>query len=238
MTTSAAIKHLQKEYSSSLRDPDEAPVFWLALAATGWRLGRLDEDVRQKALSIIESGQDLVRWENPGDRRKRVQVLAKLKLQLESPPLPCKPIPRTIKSATDWATGEIIGFRLLSGRWILMRVIGHHNDRGGRSAVCELLDWTGNSITDLPPVNSLSIRKEARFAASRNSSFKSRTKINTNLALCVLDFYLDQHKSAVVTRRSYGRSLIDYFERYSSSSKLVKLNQRTYVEASFEELIR
>jgi hypothetical protein len=161
MTTNAAIKHLQKEYSSSLRDPDEAPVFWLALAATGWRLGRLDEDVRQKALSIIESGQDLVRWENASDRRKRVQVLAKLKLQLESPPPPGKPIPKTIQSATDWSIGEIIGFRLLSGRWILMRVIGHHNDRGGRSAVCELLDWTGNSITDLPPVNSLSIRKEA-----------------------------------------------------------------------------
>jgi hypothetical protein len=39
-----------KEYRSSLSDSNEAPVFWLALAVTGWRLGRLDEDVRQKAL--------------------------------------------------------------------------------------------------------------------------------------------------------------------------------------------
>jgi hypothetical protein len=160
MTANAVVKHLTKEYSSSLHDPDEAAVFWLALAATGWRLGLLDDDVRKNAMRVIESGQDLARWENSSDRRKREQVLAKLRLQLDSPPPVGKSIPRTSKSASNWQVGEIVGFRLLSSRWVLLRVIGHHEDRGGRSAVCELLNWIGSSVTDLPPIESLSVRKE------------------------------------------------------------------------------
>lgn len=161
LTTSAAIQRLKSEYKSSLRDPDEAPVFWLALAAIGWRLGRLDDEVRQNALRVIELGQDLARWEDSAARLKREQVLAKLRSQLQSTPPPRKQIPKRIKSANEWRLGEVVGFRLLSGRWVLLRVIGHHQDRGGRSAVCELLDWTGTSLTDLPAINSLSFRKES-----------------------------------------------------------------------------
>ena len=160
ITTAAAITQLKKEYSSSVSDPDESGVFWLALAATSWRLGRLNDEVRQNALSVIESGRDLARWEAASDRRKRKQVLAKLQSQLKSPQPVSKPLPKTTKSANDWRVGEIIGFRLLSGRWVLLRVIGHNDDRGGKDAVCELLDWTGVSLTDLPSVDSLPVRKE------------------------------------------------------------------------------
>jgi hypothetical protein len=161
LTTTAAIARLKRGYKSSLRDPNEAPVFWLALAATGWRLGRLDDEVRQNALRVIESRQDLARWEKLTDRLKRERVLAKLQSQLQDLPPPPKHIAKTIKSANGWRLGELVGFRLLSGRWVLLRVIGHHEDRGGRSAVCELLDWTGISLTDLPVISSLSFRKEA-----------------------------------------------------------------------------
>ncbi len=34
-----ATKKLLREWSASLKDPDEAPVFWLALAATQWKYG-------------------------------------------------------------------------------------------------------------------------------------------------------------------------------------------------------
>ena len=86
LSSTDAVDRLRTEYSSSLSDPDEAPVFWLALADTGWRLGRLDEQVLQNALRVITSGQDLARWETSRDRTKREQVLAKLQRQLQSPP--------------------------------------------------------------------------------------------------------------------------------------------------------
>jgi hypothetical protein len=161
LTTESAINRLKTEYKSSLRDPDEESVFWLALADTGWRLGRLDDNVLQNALRVIESGQDLSRWDDAADRKKREQVLAKLRTKLLSPSPQPKPVAKRIKSANDWQIGEVIAFRLLSGRWVLLRVIGHNEDRGGKSAVCELLNWIGDSMNSLPSLNQLSIRKEA-----------------------------------------------------------------------------
>jgi hypothetical protein len=66
-----------------------------------------------------------------------------------------------VRSATDWARGEIVGFRLASGLWTVMRVIGHHEDKGGRSPVCELLDWTGSAMPSADEVKRLSVRREA-----------------------------------------------------------------------------
>ena len=160
LSSTAVVNKLKSEYKSSLSDPDEAPVFWLAVADTGWRLGRLDEDARQNALRVIESDQDLARWETFPDRARRQRVLEKLKAQLLSPPPPPKHIARRVKSASDWKVGEIIGFQLLSGRWVLLRVIGHNEDKGGRSAGCELLDWTAESLSSIPDVDALSVRRE------------------------------------------------------------------------------
>src|SRR5580704_2795352 len=46
-----ATKKLVGAWSKLLEDPDEAPVFWLALAATQWKYGRLEPHVLKKALS-------------------------------------------------------------------------------------------------------------------------------------------------------------------------------------------
>jgi hypothetical protein len=85
---------------------------------------------RFNAVRVIESGQDLARWANAADQKKREQVLHKLRTQLQAAPPSPKRIAKTIKSANEWQEGEVIGFRLLSGRWVLLRVIGHHEDRG------------------------------------------------------------------------------------------------------------
>jgi hypothetical protein len=161
LSPSAVVNRLKTEYKSSLSDPDEGPVFWLAVADTGWRLGRLDDDARQNALRVIEADQDLARWETSTDRATRQRVLARLRAQLLSPPPAPKHIARPFRSTNDWQLGEIIGFQLLSGRWVLLRVVGHHQDKGGRAAVCELLDWTAESLPSTPDVDALSIRREA-----------------------------------------------------------------------------
>src|SRR5215469_10167451 len=49
-----ATKKLLREWAGSLDDPDEGPVFWLALAATQWKNGRLEDLVQQRALNIID----------------------------------------------------------------------------------------------------------------------------------------------------------------------------------------
>jgi hypothetical protein len=146
LTPSDATARLQAEYASSLDDPDEMPVFWLALALTQWKLGRLEERVRRQAVRIIDDGTDLARWGDAKSRARRAAVLAKARAELMSAPPPAKRVPRTVREANAWHVGETIGFQLLSGRWTLLRVIGHHTDRGGRFAICELLDWVGAEL--------------------------------------------------------------------------------------------
>lgn len=169
LTTEAAVSRLLREYKSSLRDPDEESVFWLALADTGWRLGRLEDEIMKNALRVIDSGQDLARWEDVTDRKRREKVLAKLRTKLQSPPPDPKRVAKPVKSMNEWRIGEVIGFRLLSGRWVLLRVIGHHEDRGGKSAVCELLNWTRESLNSLPRVDQAPIRTGA--APGQTSQF-------------------------------------------------------------------
>jgi hypothetical protein len=162
---SDATKRLLREWAESLKDPDEAPVFWLALAATQWRYGRLEEHVLQQALSAIDDGSDLSRWHAaPQDYRKRLAVLDKLRAQLTSSQPPERRVRKRFRGSNDWKTGELIGYRLLSGRFVVLRVIGHNTDKGGTSPICELLDWIGDSLPNESQLKTVSIRKsnEAR----------------------------------------------------------------------------
>lgn len=149
----AATDRLLSEWQSTLSDPDEGPVFWLALAATQWRCGRLEPRVLDKALEVIATGAGLSRWrENPPLLKKRQAVLAKLEAELRSPPPAEKRIPKRFRDHCDWAIGEVIAYRLRSGKWTLFRTIRLDSDKGGSYPICELLDWIGDEI---PPRDEL-----------------------------------------------------------------------------------
>jgi hypothetical protein len=141
-----ATDKLVQEWSDVLKDPDEAAVFWLSLASTQWNCGRLEPRVKAKALAIIDEEADLRRWREQGDAEllnKRKAVLAKVQAQLLSPQPPEKRIPKRFRDSCDWELGEVVSYRLLSGRLALFRVIGFHTDKGGTSPVCERLNWLG-----------------------------------------------------------------------------------------------
>jgi len=60
-----------EEFQNELEE-DEITAFWLSFALIQWKLGRLQEKVKNKALQIIESGNDLERWEeDPKLKKKR-----------------------------------------------------------------------------------------------------------------------------------------------------------------------
>jgi hypothetical protein len=146
-TSPQATDALLKEWGDALGDLDEASVFWLALASSQWQCGRLESRVKSKALKIIEEGSDLRRWrDNPKLLKKREAVLAKLQAQLLSPQPPEKKISKRYRNTCDWEVGEVIGYRLLSRKQFLFRVIGFHTDKGGTSPVCEMLDWAGAEL--------------------------------------------------------------------------------------------
>jgi hypothetical protein len=87
-----ASHRLESEWGDVDSDPDEGPVFWIALAAVQWEYGRLEPHVAKRALAIIDGGVDLQRWEGGSSAARRRSVLQTLRRKLMSPqPKPKRP---------------------------------------------------------------------------------------------------------------------------------------------------
>ena len=69
------------ELNEMLADPDDAIDFWFAIASLMYDYGRLTSDVKSKALELISSNTDDVRWDAK-DKKKRSQVIESLKEKL------------------------------------------------------------------------------------------------------------------------------------------------------------
>ena len=148
-----------REWQSEL----DNPVVWLALALTQSRCGRLEERVKQRALSIIDDGTEVRRWEELGasarDLKKRAAVLQQLRQQLESPqPSPSR-IKKPYRATCDWDAGEVIAYRLASGRKALLRVITVERNKEGEWPACEVLDWMGDEVPDEKSIAALPLRQ-------------------------------------------------------------------------------
>ena len=114
-TNEEAMQEIIDKYQELLEDAEDRGVFWLALADTQWNLGRLDEQVKEQALEIIELGTDLKRWEiNEKLYNKRKEILEKLKEKLLSPQPEEKRMPKYRTYKCEWKNGDVFAYQLKS----------------------------------------------------------------------------------------------------------------------------
>ena len=159
-----ATRQLILQHSDALADPDESPVFWLALAVTQHRAGRAESGVIERALSIIDSKQGLDRWSTDDKLlQQRIRVLQKVREELVAPPRAATRIAKQFVNSSDWIIGETIAYTLLSGRKTLFRVLRFHSDMGGTSPIVEILDWTGVDLSTIDTLPELGIRHSHGF---------------------------------------------------------------------------
>lgn len=148
------------EYQNEL-DEEEITVFWLSFALIQWKLGRLQNEVKSMALQIIDSGRDLVRWEeDPNLKKKRQDVLLKLKEQLNSPQPQAKKVPKRFIADTYLKAGDAISYQLLSGDYIILKVIGIMEQwTGDRYPLFEVCDWQGKVIPSKEIIRQLPLKE-------------------------------------------------------------------------------
>jgi hypothetical protein len=144
-----ATEQLLRQYRSSLGNDDERAVVWLALASSQWSAGRLIPRVREPAMAIIESGEDLRRLEALGaDSRflsRRRTALSKLKDQLQREPPPPRKIRRRFRSRSFFSPGDILLCRPNDDVRLLVVVADPHVDKGGSGDRLVQLPWSGNT---------------------------------------------------------------------------------------------
>jgi len=84
-----------EQYSECFNSEDEDMTdYWLVMADTQWKIGRLDESVKKKAIDIIENDEDLIHYAYEVDLyNERKEVLRILLERLKTP----QPEPKKIK---------------------------------------------------------------------------------------------------------------------------------------------
>lgn len=133
-----ALGQILEEYKSSIEDSDEAPIFWLALADTMWKLGRLTERVKKEAIKNIKL--NLRYWKqatNTKEYESRQKELEKLKEKLNSKmPEEVKFIKKSTKEVRkrkyEWNIGDVYAYQLkgekakelgLYGKYLIFRKV-------------------------------------------------------------------------------------------------------------------
>jgi hypothetical protein len=148
--TASVIRSLRPPRAVRRSFPAEEKVFWLALAAAQSERGRLEPEVRERALAIIDDGGDLDQPElvEAGraavSRRRRAleQLAAKLRGPQPKPSRPRRPRPRSErrrgkrpdypfepKSNTWLEPGQFWGVPLSDGRYACGRVLAVPDER-------------------------------------------------------------------------------------------------------------
>lgn len=140
-----AVDTLLGRYSNVVGDPDDGPVFWLALALTQSKVGRLREDVKQRALAIIDEGADLDRWDDPATRRKREAALEKARETLTGPQPGRRRLRRPSRHETSLNPGDVLATDV-GGQAVLLRVARLDDHRTSLAPILAALDYDGRKV--------------------------------------------------------------------------------------------
>ena len=106
-------------YAESIRDPDEGPLVWIAVAKAQWDCGRLEPSVLQKIREIVNGGSGLDRWAEQGPKllNQRKLALRQFLTKLETENLrPCKPR-KAVKRKPIFEPGDCVAYQMDDGDW-------------------------------------------------------------------------------------------------------------------------
>lgn len=158
----AATDALIAEWGDALLDPDEAAAFWLTLANTQWKVGRLEDRVRDRALHLIATGQDLARFaHDPRLHERRAKVLAELDAELRSPQRAPTRLRKPFRSVSPVAVGDVFWFEMPDDRRALLRCVAIDGDERDNYPKAEVLDW--DRAADPGDLGPLVARKPALY---------------------------------------------------------------------------
>jgi hypothetical protein len=141
----AATQLTVDKFRAYLEEPDGVAL--LALAVTQSKLGRLERDIRDRALAVIDRGADLEMWERDNRKLlpKRRAMLEKVRAQLTGQ----QPLRRRLRPpkriSSGLAAGDVLTLEL-PRRLVLLRVVRVRSHRRGETPVLEELEFKGTEV--------------------------------------------------------------------------------------------
>ncbi len=141
----AASQQTVERFRAYLDESDGIPL--LALAVTQSKLGRLDPEIRDRALAVLERGADLEMWErdNPKLLPRRRATLEKARAQLTGQQPRRRRLRPPRRESSGLAAGDVLALAL-PRRVTLLRVVRVRAHRLGETPVLEELDFEGAEV--------------------------------------------------------------------------------------------
>ncbi len=116
-----------KAYATSLRDADEGPLVWLAIAKAQWDCCQLEAEVLAKVRGIVRDGLGLERWAEQGQRllERRKTALDQFLAKLESVNVRPRKPRKSIKRKSLFKPGDCLAVHLPNDVWGAILVLQH-----------------------------------------------------------------------------------------------------------------
>jgi hypothetical protein len=137
----AIVQALRKKFGTTVSDPDEGPVFWLAVAQAQWACASVTPDVHRRVEKIVGKGLGLARWEEAGraELARRRKALARFVEKIQTPRrgkprLPAKTAP------VPFAVGDCLAIDVGSGEFAAA-VITRHLPGRSASHILSIVDF-------------------------------------------------------------------------------------------------
>ena len=149
-------------------EEDEA-VFWISLAAVQWEYGRLQPDVKEKALDLFKASIESERWKEAGEKKeaewKEALYQWKEKIGCEQPPP--KRIHRAKAYICPWEPGSVYAYRLKGeyskekgfyDQFFLFRKVSAGKWYPNHTIpVVEIFNWIGKEIPSLGEIRGFDV---------------------------------------------------------------------------------
>jgi hypothetical protein len=162
------------KFRSYFDDPESGPVCILALAVTQSKIGRLDPDIRSRALAAIESGADLAVWEreDPKSLPKRRAALEKVRAQLVGSQPARKRLRPRRKKICGLVAGDGLALTTPSGL-ALLRVVRVKDYRVGEDPILEELQFRGSDLPTQSELDQLKAIGKSKIALGGEHRFSA-----------------------------------------------------------------
>jgi hypothetical protein len=133
-----AAEAVTSKFTAEIKDAEDGPLFWIALADMQWIYGELDPQILNRVKKDLDSGRSLAPWtEDQRGLARRRAALEKFISKIGQPNRRPKKPPKIVVRAPKFRPGDCLSIRLLNGQYAAALVLAadHSNVEYGTTLV-------------------------------------------------------------------------------------------------------
>ena len=131
-----AAEAVTSKFTAEMKDAEDGPLFWIALADMQWIYGELDPQILNRVKKDLDCGRSLAPWtEDQRGLARRRAALEKFISKIGQPNRRPKKPPKIVVRAPKFRPGDCLSIRLSNGQYAAALVLAadHSNVEYGRN---------------------------------------------------------------------------------------------------------